>query len=48
MKIYKTLIRPVVIYSSETWVLKKEVENNLRRFERIIIREMYGPVKQEQ
>jgi hypothetical protein len=44
MKIYKTLIRPVVTYSSEAWVLKKGDKNNLRRFERKI----YGPVKQEQ
>ena len=27
MKIYKTLIRPVVTYSSETWILTAKDEN---------------------
>jgi hypothetical protein len=34
MKIYKTKIRPVVTYSSETWTLTAKDENNLRIFER--------------
>jgi hypothetical protein len=48
MKIYITLICPVVTHSSETWVLKKEGENNLRRFERKIIMKRYRPIKQEE
>jgi hypothetical protein len=48
MKIYMILIRPVVTYSSETCVLKTEVENNLRRFEIKIIKKIYGPIKQEE
>jgi hypothetical protein len=47
MKIYKAIIRPVVTYSSETWVLKKE-ENNLRKFERKIVRKIYVSIKQEE
>jgi len=35
MKIYKTIIRPVVTYSSETWTLTAKDEN-LRIFERQI------------
>jgi hypothetical protein len=38
MKIYKKLRRPVVTYSSETWTLTAKDENNLRIFERQIIR----------
>jgi len=43
MKIYKT-IRPVVTYSSETWALSTKGENNLRIFERQILRKIFGPV----
>ena len=44
MKIYKTIIRPVVMYSSETWTLTAENENNLPIFERQIPRKIFGPV----
>jgi hypothetical protein len=44
MKIYKTMIRPVVTYSSETWTLTAKDENNLHIFERQILRKMFGPV----
>jgi hypothetical protein len=44
MKIYKMMIRPVVTYSSETWTLTAKDENNLRIFERQILRKIFGPV----
>jgi hypothetical protein len=44
MKIYKTMIRPVVTYSSETWTLTAKHENNLRIFERQILRKIFGPI----
>jgi len=44
MKIYKTTIRPVVTYSSETWTLTAKDENNLHIFERQILRKIFGPV----
>jgi hypothetical protein len=34
MQIYKTIIRPVVTYGSETWTLPTAEENALRIFER--------------
>ena len=42
MKIYKTIIRPVVTYSSETLTAKDE--NNLRIFESQILRKVSGLV----
>ena len=44
MKIYKTMIRPAVTYSSETWTLIAKYENNLCIFERQILRKIFGPV----
>jgi hypothetical protein len=44
MKIYKTMIRPVVTYSSETWTLTAKYENNLHIFERQILKKIFGPV----
>jgi hypothetical protein len=44
MKIYKIMIRPVVTYSSETWTLTAKDENNLRIFERQILRKIFGSV----
>jgi len=43
-KMYKTMIRPVITYSSETWILTAKGEKNLRIFERQILRKICGPV----
>jgi hypothetical protein len=42
MKIYKTMIRPVITYLSETWTLTAKDENNLRISERQILRKISG------
>ena len=44
LQIHKTLIRPVVTYGAETWTLTAAEENALRRFERKVLRKIYGPV----
>jgi hypothetical protein len=41
--IHKTLIHPVVLYGSETWVLTKREENQLLVFERKVHRTICGP-----
>lgn len=42
IQLYMTLIRPVVLYGSETWTLRTE-ETRLAVFERKILRTIYGP-----
>jgi hypothetical protein len=44
MKMYKMMMRPVVTHSSETWTLAAKDENNLRLFERQVLRKIFGPV----
>jgi hypothetical protein len=41
LTIYKTLIRPVLLYGSETWVLTKRVENRLLICERKLLPIIY-------
>jgi hypothetical protein len=41
--IHKTLIRPVLLCGSETWVLTKREENELLVFERKVLRTICGP-----
>jgi sorting nexin-29 len=45
--IYKTLIKPVLMYGKETWVLSKADESHLGFFERKILRRIYGPICEE-
>ena len=46
MKVYRSLIRPVVTYGSETWNLLAADANKLRIFERKIIRRIWGAVNE--
>ena len=46
IKLYKTLIRPVLAYGSETWVLSKSDEAILGVFERKILRVIFGPTNE--
>jgi hypothetical protein len=41
--IHKTLIRPVLVYGSEKWVLTKREEEQLLVFERKVLRTICGP-----
>ena len=43
IKLYKTLIRPVLEYGCETWVLSKSVEAILGVFGRKILGAIFGP-----
>ena len=39
-----TLIKPVLMFGAETWVLSKADELRLGVFERKILRKIYGPI----
>ena len=46
LKLSGTVIRPIVTYASETWVLKETIIQKLLVFERKILRRMIGPRKE--
>jgi len=48
LKFYRTVIRPIVIYASETWVLKETIIQKLLVFERKILIRIFGPTKENQ
>jgi hypothetical protein len=43
IKIYKTIILPVVLYGCETWSLTLREEHRLRVFENKVLRRIFGP-----
>ena len=45
IRIYQTIIKPVVCYGCETWTLTKHNELLLQRFERKILRKIFGPIQ---
>jgi len=47
IKIYRTIILPVVLYGCETWSLILREERRLRVFENRVLRRMFGPKRDE-
>jgi hypothetical protein len=45
LKIYNSIIRPVVTYGCEAWTLTNREEQYLRIFERRILTKIFGPVQ---
>jgi hypothetical protein len=47
IKIYKTIILPVVLYGCETWSLTLREEHRLRVFDNRVLRRISGPKRDE-
>jgi len=47
IKIYRTIIVPVVLYGCETWSLTLREEKKLRVFENMVLRRIFGPRREE-
>jgi hypothetical protein len=47
IKIYRTIILPVVLYGRETWSLTLREERKLRMFENMVLRRIFGPRRDE-
>ena len=47
IKIYRTIILPVVLYGCETWSLTLREERRLRVFENRVLRRIFGPKRGE-
>jgi hypothetical protein len=43
LKLYLSVIRPVVTYECETWTLKETITNRLMVYERKVLRKIFGP-----
>jgi len=46
LKLYWSVIRPIVVYGCETWVLKESIIQKLSVFERKILSKIFGPTKE--
>ena len=44
--VHRSVIRPIVVYGCETWVLKENIIQKLSVFERKILRKIFGPTKE--
>jgi len=47
IKTYRTIILPVVLYGCETWSLTLREERKLRVFENRVLRQIFGPKRDE-
>jgi len=45
IKIYRTIILPVVLYGCETWPLILREERKLRVYENMVLRRIFGPMR---
>jgi hypothetical protein len=43
IRTYKTVIRPIILYGSETWTVTGKMASTLMTWERKVLRKIYGP-----
>jgi hypothetical protein len=48
IKLYKSVILPVILYGCETWSLTLKEEHKLRVFENKVLRKIFGPKRDEE
>jgi hypothetical protein len=48
VRIYKTIILPVVLYGCETWSLTLREEHKVRMLESRVLRRIFGPKQDEE
>jgi hypothetical protein len=46
-RLHTTLVRPVLTYASETWMLTQSDMAHLNTFERKILRNIFGPIQEK-
>jgi len=46
LKLYWIIMRPIVAYACEVWVLKETIKSKLMVFERKKLRKIFGPTKE--
>ena len=47
VKIYRTIVLPIVLYRCETWLLTLREERRLKVFENRVLRRVFGPKRDE-
>jgi hypothetical protein len=47
IRVYRTIILPVVLYGCETWSLTLREEQRMRVFENRVLRRIFGPKRDE-
>jgi len=47
IKIYKTIILPIVLFGCKNWYLKLRKDHRLRVFEKRVLRRIFGPKREE-
>jgi len=47
IKIYRTIILPIILYGCETWSVTLREERRLRVFENRVLRKVFGPKRDE-